>query len=140
MEAWKDIPGYEGLYQVSNYGRVKGLERSVENNHRSHRPERIVAQSEAGKPTNGQRYLQVGLWHNGKVKRFLVHRLVAEAFVPNPESKGTVNHKNTNKHDNRAENLEWATQKENVRHAMALGVNTAVLRKGKNGRFQRQEK
>ena len=135
MEVWKDIPGYEGLYQVSNLGRVKGLERYVDNGPRSHRPEQIKKPVEAGSEskTNGQRYLQVGLWREGKGKSLLLHRLVAEAFIPNPEKKTTVNHKNGDKHDNRVENLEWSTQQENNRHAVANGLNGGVHQRNKKG-------
>ena len=116
-EVWKPIKGYEGIYEVSSYGRVRSLERSISlrNRHGEYvRVEkgRIMAQ----KLQNTDR-LQVNLRKvvNGKRlrKTFYVHRLVAEAFVPNPDNKPTVNHINEDHHDNRAENLEWMTKAEN---------------------------
>lgn len=108
-EVWKDIDGYEGVYQVSNMGRIKSLTRKVWN---YTKPGRIL------KPCmkeNG--YLHVSL-HNGDKheKHAHVHRLVAQAFIPNPENLPEVNHKNFNKEDNRVENLEWCTSRYNKAH------------------------
>lgn len=113
-EEWRDIEGYEGRYQVSNLGRVKALPRTV-SGHNQHgewtrtEPEQIMTQ----KLQNTDR-LQVSLRDaEGKRKTFYVHRLVAEAFIPNPDNLPTVNHINEDHHDNRAENLEWMTKAEN---------------------------
>jgi hypothetical protein len=102
------------LYQVSNIGRVKSLERTVidKRGHKNYTNERIL------KPfTSPKGYLQVSLHNiNGKNKTAKVHRLVCEAFYDNPKNKPEVNHINENKLDNRACNLEWVTTKENCNH------------------------
>ena len=120
-EVWKDIPGYEGLYQVSNLGRVKSLERVVRNpRYKSgvmHQPEKIKTPS----VKNG--YLKLSLHNDGISKNYYLHRLVADAFIPNPDNKEAVNHINGNKLDNKVENLEWTTAKENVNHAIITGLS-----------------
>ena len=102
-EEWRDIEGYKCLYQVSNMGKVKSL------NYKRTCKEKIL---KTGKNKNG--YLRVILCKNNKHKKFLVHRLVATAFIDNPENKPNIDHINTIKDDNRAENLRWCTQKENI--------------------------
>ena len=101
-EIWKPIKDYEGLYEVSNLGRVKSL------NYRKTGKEKILKNM---KNNNG--YLVVGLTKNGKRKNYLIHRLVAEAFIPNTEGKPHIDHINTIKNDNSVENLRWVTNKEN---------------------------
>lgn len=116
-EIWKDIPNYEGLYQVSNLGRIKSIGRRVSwefynkpcaRNHN----ERIIT-PEIGKIG----YCRVGLCKNGKRTRYNLHRIIAKAFIPNPNNLPTVNHKNGIRTDNRLENLEWASYSENNMHA-----------------------
>lgn len=127
-EIWKDIPGYEGLYQVSNLGRVKSLERYKDNNGGLVKmPEKIMQ----GGIRNG--YVLVSLTKDGKRKSFSAHRLVAQAFIQNPEDKPTVNHINGNKRDNRVDNLEWNTDLENIRHAFATGLSGFEHSKNKKG-------
>ena len=111
MEEWRDIEGYKGLYQVSNMGRVKSLERTVWNNSRGCYvtvPERIRKAKK-----NNKGYLMLGLSKDAKVKCYLVHRLVATAFVENPEGYTEVNHKDENKENNKAENLEYCSRSYN---------------------------
>lgn len=99
-EIWKDIEGFEGLYQVSNLGRVK----------------RFATGKVLKSGKDGGGYLQVDLCKNGKRKTHRIHRLVAQAFIPNPEHKPEVNHIDEIKTRNMVSNLEWMTAKENSNH------------------------
>jgi hypothetical protein len=109
MEVWKDIPEYEELYAVSNYARVKSYAKTRVTGRGAirHFPERIL---KTGAVCG---YLQVALFKNGKGKWYRVHRLVAEAFIPNPYNLPYVCHKDDNKTNNRADNLFWGTNKNN---------------------------
>jgi len=119
-EIWKDIPGYEGLYQASNQGRIRS-------NYKS-------------KPVmsgyiNNQGYVRVQLWKGTGYVQKSAHRWVAMAFLPNPENKETVNHKNGIKTDNRVVNLEWATRSENELHSYrVLGKKPQRAMLGKFGK------
>lgn len=97
-EIWKSIKGYEGLYEISNLGRVKSL------NYNRTGKEKILKPS---KINSG--YLHITICKNGKMKYFLVHRLVASAFLPNPDNLPCINHKNNDKMDNRLSNLEYCS-------------------------------
>ena len=110
-EEWRPVPGYEGLYEVSNMGRVKSLERDVSTSNRKslHKPEKIL--KEYINPKEG--YPMITLCKDGKSQLCMIHRLVATTFVPNPENKPYVDHINTIRNDNVPENLEWVTHKEN---------------------------
>jgi hypothetical protein len=105
-EIWKDIEGYGGLYQISNQGKVKSFRRTTG------KPYRILKQ---GITIWGYKYVNL-FNQGGKMKT--IHRLVALAFIPNPENKREVNHKDSNRLNNHVDNLEWVTSKENTRHAM----------------------
>ena len=103
-EIWKPKKDYEGLYEVSNLGRIKSLGNGNSNNSK----ERIL---KPGKVKGG--YLQVYLSKNRENKRFYVHRLVAETFIPNPDNLPFINHKDEDKTNNRVDNLEWCTREYN---------------------------
>lgn len=105
-EVWKDVQGFEGIYQVSNLGRVRSLDRYVEcvDSFR-HYKGKIMKQD---KKKNG--YMQICLRRQQVHKQVLVHRLVADAFIPNVDNLPEVNHKDENKENNCVENLEWCTQ------------------------------
>ena len=105
-EIWKDIADYEGLYQVSNFGKVRAL-----NYKRTHQIKLKLPQN------NGKGYLAVQLCKNNRRKWFLIHRLVAQAFLKNPLGKDTINHKDGDRANNKVSNLEWATYAENNLHS-----------------------
>ncbi len=105
MEIWKNVIGYEGFYMVSNLGRVFS-----------------VAGNKIKEPVVTHRgYYEMALYKKTYRKRFKVHRLVAEAFIQNPENKPIINHKDTNKLNNEVGNLEWCTLRENTDHAVMNG-------------------
>ncbi len=113
MEIWKDIKGYEGLYQVSNLGRVKSLERRVKHNKCGYITiKQKILKNKIGKTG----YFEVDLRREGTHKYCRVHRLVAEAFIKNPKNYEIVNHKDENKLNNNVENLEWCTAKYNMNY------------------------
>ena len=113
MECWKDIKGYEGLYQVSNLGRIR-------------KDNKII------NPWMQFGYKIVGLWKNNKCQKLRVHRLVAEAFILNPNNYTQVNHKDEDKSNNSVENLEWCTQGYNTSNAekevIQMSIDETVLR------------
>lgn len=119
---WRDIKGYEGYYQVSNTGLVKAVNRTVifsDGRKRSY-PEKILPAKEWFK--NGHGYLMVTLTKHHKMKGFSVHRLVAEAFIPNPNNYPQINHKDKNRSNNKVENLEWCDARYNNRYSNNIRI------------------
>lgn len=112
LEIWKDIAGYEGYYQVSNYGNVKSLDRIVQ----SKQMQKSIKGKVLKKSLMKIGYCSVNLCIKGKCRQSLIHRMVGMAFIPNPENKKEINHKNGIRHDNYYENLEWVTSRENQLH------------------------
>lgn len=113
-EIWKDIPEFEGYYQISNLGRVRSMDRKIYNSWND------MFQNYTGKIMHPSRrkkgYLGICLTKNNKQKSFLIHRLVAEAFIPNPNNYPQINHKDEIKTNNCVENLEWCDCKYNVNY------------------------
>ena len=108
-EIWRDIIGYDGDYQVSNFARVKSFKKGK------------IQIRKVEVDLNG--YVRCGLHKSGETKHPFLHVLVAQAFIPNPEGKTQVNHINGIKTDNRVENLEWVTPSENINHAFEKGLS-----------------
>ena len=114
-ETFKDILGYEGLYQVSNFGNVKSLPKGDGNGNR----ERLLKFDVSGRSATS--YHRVTLCKDSKTKRFQVHQLVAQAFIENTDSKPLVNHIDNNGQNNHVSNLEWCTHIENMQHSANQG-------------------
>lgn len=114
-EIWKNIKEFENYYQISNLNRVKSLARYDKRGYRI--KERILKLQ-----VNNAGYFSVNLWVNCKHKTCLMHRLVAEAFIPNFDNKPQINHRDGGKLNNRVNNLEWCTAKENITHAINTGL------------------
>lgn len=115
-EIWRDVKGYGGIYQVSNFGNIRSLDRRVVNHKGG--TTRILHGIVMKPWDNGNGYLVATLNCEGKRRNCYIHRLVAETFLENHENKTFVNHKDYDTHNNRADNLEWCTQKENISHSI----------------------
>ena len=121
QEIWKDITGYEGLYQVSNFGRIRSLDRvSTSGRHLKGKIMKPVANP----------YMRIALCKDGNKISFIVHRLVAEAFIPNPNNYTCINHKDEDKTNNNVDNLEWCTYKYNNIYSN-IAQRSALTRAGK---------
>ena len=120
MEIWKDIESYEGIYQVSNYGKIKSLKRNVlmKGKFNYFKEEKILNPS-----THKNGYLAIGLTKENKTKTFKVHRIVALHFIDNFLNKPEINHIDSDKSNNNVLNLEWCTSKENKEHAVKNKLN-----------------
>lgn len=133
-EIWKDIQGYEGLYQISNYGRIKGLSKISKWNNRVWK-EKILKQRVV------KQYKQIFLYKDGIGKEYKVHRLVAQAFLPNPDNLPQVNHKDGNKLNNNVSNLEWISARDNQLHSVYVlgnGKFRPIEQYDKEGNFIRE--
>ena len=140
-EEWTDVKGYEGFYKVSIYGEIRAVERIVKHGH-SHLITRRGLVLKPCQRTDG--YLIVGLTKDNKRENVAIHRMVALAFIPNPENKPCIDHIDGNKHNNHKENLRWCTQKENsgfpiARARKSLGNlkrgGSRIAQYDKNGNF-----
>lgn len=132
-ELWKPVPGYEGIYEVSDQGRVKSLAR--ETNNQYGKTDIIIS---PGWSPNG--YFFVALSKNGTRKLVRVHRLVAEVFIPNPENLPQVNHKDQDPGNNRVDNLEWCTAEYNINYGdrtqkVISKISIPVFQYTKSGEF-----
>lgn len=130
QEEWREIKEYEGIYQVSNKGRVKVLPRYKTLHHGSG----YWSKEKVLKPSKRGGYCIVVLRKDHKRKTYSVHRLVAQAFIPNPENKEQVNHKNGIRDDNDVQNLEWNTCSENIVHSYQK-LNRASSHGGKQNKY-----
>lgn len=118
-EIWKDIEGYEKLYQISNFGRIRSKDRVTRNG----RCNKCIRKGKVLKPTlNQYGYLKIALWKENTTKFFGIHRLVAMTFLENNENKNEINHKDGNKTNNCIDNLEWVDRSENMKHAVRMGL------------------
>lgn len=124
MEEWKEIPGYEKLYEASTYGNIRTCEGKVTSNSRYET--RVWKQRILKQKTDKGGYKRVSLWLDGKNKDYLVHRLVALTFIDKIEEKELINHKDSNPSNNLVENLEWCNHYENLIHAYQNNLNKAA--------------
>ena len=118
---WKTIKGYEGLYEVSDTGLVRSIDRYVDNGNGNKRFAKGIILKQS---ISNRGYYEIWLNKGGKAKSFLVHRLVLGAFVPNPENYPIANHLSGDKLDNRVENLQWTDYSGNALHAYQTGLNS----------------
>ena len=128
MEQWLPAEGFEGYYEVSNYGRIKGLAYTyvMPTGHPAIRPERILV-NQQGKTGYWVVMMRNRSNPNNKVKCVKIHRLIAKAFIPNPDNLPCINHIDGNSFNNEISNLEWCTHKQNIQHAFRIGLVPKVM-------------
>ena len=136
-EIWRPVVGYEGLYEISSYGRVRSLDRYVKySNGQIHLHKGRILSS--GKDING--YLMCNLYLNKNMKKVSIHRLVAQAFLPNIDNLPEVNHKDENKTNNRVDNLEWCTAKYNMNYGTRnIRIKETAIKNGYWSGLSRKE-
>lgn len=130
-EIWKDIPYYEGYYQVSNLGGFRSLPRAIRhksNGTRNYPGRQLLTE------TTKDNYQRITLMREGVKVRYQAHRLVALAFIPNPENKPFINHIDGDKSNNIIQNLEWCTASENITHADAIGLRDMSVHQPSNSK------
>lgn len=129
-EEWRDIPGWEGYFKVSSFGRIKTAPRDVvpTRGRVHHITEHIRKQVGGGK---GRRYLNIGVNKDGREFRIRTHKAVAMAFIPNPENKPCIDHINTDTYDNRVDNLRWVTVSENLKNPIT-SKRISMAKSGEN--------
>ena len=126
-EAWTSVVGYEGIYEVSSFGNVRSVDRVITYKNGLRVPYKGEPKSQV---TDKYGYNYVSLYENQKHKQGMVHRMVAQAFIPNPEKRPQVNHIDGDKLNNSLENLEWVTPQENIAHAKETGLLEGVSGEG----------
>lgn len=131
MEIWREVPGYEGLYEVSSEGRFRSLDRDVGDGRGGPRNRKGCEKAQS---FDQDGYLQVRLCKGGKAKTWKAHRVVAAAFIPNPNGLPAVNHRDCNKQNNAVSNLEWCTGAQNQQHALQSGRFSPE--KARNGKLK----
>ena len=128
-EIWKPVKGYEGFYEVSNFGRVKSLFREIDAKSKARTPcKRKIKERILKNGKDGHGYPHVNLVKNGVKKFVAIHRMVAEAFIPKVKGKNYVNHIDSDYTNNSVDNLEWCTSSENIIHGWRFGKRVAVNR------------
>lgn len=123
---WKEIENYEGIYEISTFGDGRRLY--------------VTREKRLCKSFLRNGYPSIGLSKNNSVRFYTIHGLMAKAFIPNPENKPTVNHKDGNKLNNHIDNLEWATRSEQIMHAIKLGLYTPIPPTKKGDRLSKKTK
>lgn len=134
-EEWRPIAGYEGIYEVSNTGNVVSLNYNKKIGERRLRKQKLTKDG----------YLEIALCKGNKMKHVMVHRLVAETFLPNPSGLPQINHKDENKTNNRVDNLEWCDVKYNINYGSGIkrrseSVSIPIIKKTKDGEFVKRYK